>query len=62
MMLTSGWVVLGEAKFYSALQMLGILCSSSIVCIGIKILTMKKHTVDAVKKVNTEPLLDEKTN
>lgn len=50
-MLASGWVVMDEMRFYSPIQILGIISTSTIVCIGIKILTMKRSTYAKVKKV-----------
>ena len=50
MMIVSGWVVFDEVKFYTPTQMVGITCSSLIVCAGIKILTMKKSLANSEKQ------------
>lgn len=49
MMMASGWVVMDEARFYTPLQIVGILSSSMIVCAGIKVLTMKQTTLQTGK-------------
>ena len=37
----AGWVVLGEIRYYERKEMLGIMATSSLVCAGIYILTIK---------------------
>jgi len=52
MMLAAGWILLGEAKFYTWQEIGGILSSSFMVCIGIKVLTMKTSAVSLLKDSN----------
>ena len=53
MMIVSGWVVFDEVQFYTPLQMVGITCSSLVVCVGIKILTMKKSLTKSSSEKQT---------
>ena len=54
MMLATGAVVLDEARHYSPIQMAGILASSTMVCAGIKVNTMKTSVVATIKKKHKE--------
>lgn len=53
MMLATGWVVLNEVRHYSSLQVMGVLGSSAIVCIGIRVNTLKTNVVAIIKKKET---------
>ena len=58
MMLTAGWVVLDEMRLYSKKGIIGIISSSTVVCIGIYILTIKTSIVAHIKKKEeAEPLV-----
>ena len=50
MMLTTGWIVLDEVRHYTTLEVMGILASAFIICIGIKINTMKVVIVTTIKE------------
>ena len=53
MMLTCGWILLDEIKYYEWKDMLGILGSSVLIITGIKIITMKTSAITQVKKSMT---------
>lgn len=58
MMLVAGWVVLDEVRLYTRKGIIGIISSSTIVCIGIYILTIKSSVVAHIKKKDdAEPLV-----
>ena len=47
---TAGWVILGEIRYYKSSEMVGIIASSSLVCLGIYVLTVKEGFVAHFKK------------
>ena len=51
MWITTGLIVFEEAKFYSRIELLKILGSILICCVGIKILTMKTKILNAATNV-----------
>ena len=50
MWILTGLVVFNEAKFYSKLELYGIMGSITLCCIGIKFLTMKTKMLRAVRR------------
>ena len=52
MMLVCGWILLDEIQFYTKSEIIGILFSSLLVIIGIKIITMKTTVIATLKKRN----------
>ena len=53
MMLICGWVLLDEIEYYELSDMLGIIGSSVLIIIGIKVITMKTSVVTQIKKRRT---------
>ena len=47
---TAGWVILGEIRYYESKEIVGILASSLLVCLGIYVLTVKEGFVAHLKK------------
>ena len=45
----TGLIVFDEIRFYTNLELLGILCGGILSCIGIKFLTMKTKMLQAVR-------------
>ena len=54
MMLLTGWTLLDESKYYTSLEMLGLLGAGCFIFSGIKIITMKTSVIATLKK--TEPI------
>ena len=52
MMLLCGWMLLNEIQFYEWIEITGLLGSSLLVIIGIKVITMKTNIVQTLKKKN----------
>ena len=49
-MLVTAWILLDEISYYSMNRILGILASSVLIIIGIKIITAKTSVVAQIKK------------
>ena len=52
MMLLCGWMLLNEIQYYEYIEIAGLIGSSLLVIIGIKIVTMKTSIVQTLKKKN----------
>lgn len=52
MMLLCGWMLLDEIQYYTWSNIAGLLASSLLVIIGIKVITMKTNALETLKKNN----------
>ena len=59
MTLSSGWIVFNEVQFYTPIQIAGIVCTSLVVCAGIKTITLKRASTQTNKQAQLEDQLIE---